>query len=402
MPRIVLVGAGSVEFTRNLLGDILTSPALRSSQIALHDIDPERLATAERMARWTADCARCRADDLRPSGPARGARGRRLRRQHDPGRRRARDPGRLRRPGEVRAALHDRRHHRRRRRVPRPAHDPRRARDRPRHGGDLSGRLAPQLHEPARDPGPGGVGGDVDPGRRAVPLGLLDDRPARRATSGCARDEIDAAIGRAQPPRLRPPPRASRPGPLSRAARVRRGRQDTGRRPRPGGRSSGGSASTRPNRPSTTPNTTRGTSASATPPATRSSGSTSRSASTSTASRTTSTSTPRRSGCSTPGEAFEIERSGEYAATIAEAMTTGAPARIVVNAMNRGALIPNLEADACVEVPGLVDGLGVHPVAMGAPAAPPRRLRPRRRRHAGPDGARRARARPRRRSATRS
>ena len=65
------------------------------------------------------------------------------------------------------------------------------------------------------------------------------------------------------------------------------------------------------------------------------------------------------------GETFEIERSGEYAATIAESMTTGAPARIVVNAMNRGALIPNLDADACVEVPGLVDGLGVHPVAMG-------------------------------------
>ncbi|HLO34712.1 MAG TPA: hypothetical protein VK194_01455, partial [Candidatus Deferrimicrobium sp.] len=54
MPRIVLVGAGSVEFTRNLLGDILSSPSLRASQIALHDIDPERLATAERMARWTA------------------------------------------------------------------------------------------------------------------------------------------------------------------------------------------------------------------------------------------------------------------------------------------------------------------------------------------------------------
>ena len=65
------------------------------------------------------------------------------------------------------------------------------------------------------------------------------------------------------------------------------------------------------------------------------------------------------------GEPFEIERSGEYAATIAESMTTGEPARIVVNAINRGALIPNLDADACVEVPGLVDGLGVHPVAMG-------------------------------------
>ena len=33
--------------------------------------------------------------------------------------------------------------------------------------------------------------------------------------------------------------------------------------------------------------------------------------------------------------------------------------------MNRGALIPNLAADACVEVPALVDGLGVHPVVAG-------------------------------------
>ena len=54
MPRIVLVGAGSVEFTRNLLGDMLSSPALRTADIVLHDIDPDRLATGERMARWTA------------------------------------------------------------------------------------------------------------------------------------------------------------------------------------------------------------------------------------------------------------------------------------------------------------------------------------------------------------
>ena len=65
------------------------------------------------------------------------------------------------------------------------------------------------------------------------------------------------------------------------------------------------------------------------------------------------------------GEAFEIEQSGEYAATIAESMTTGQTARIVGNVINDGALIPNLEAAACVEVPCLVDGLGVHPVAMG-------------------------------------
>jgi len=65
------------------------------------------------------------------------------------------------------------------------------------------------------------------------------------------------------------------------------------------------------------------------------------------------------------GGPFDLELSGEYAATIAEAMTTGEPARIVGNVINRGTLIPNLEADACVEVPCLVDGEGVHPVAMG-------------------------------------
>ncbi len=65
------------------------------------------------------------------------------------------------------------------------------------------------------------------------------------------------------------------------------------------------------------------------------------------------------------GEPFEIERSGEYAATIAEAMTTGVPARFVANVVNHGTLIPNLEADACVEVPGVVDGTGIHPQPMG-------------------------------------
>jgi alpha-galactosidase len=66
------------------------------------------------------------------------------------------------------------------------------------------------------------------------------------------------------------------------------------------------------------------------------------------------------------GEPFEIERSGEYAAVIVHAMTAGAPARIVANVPNAGGrLIPNLAADACVEVPALVDGLGVHPVAVG-------------------------------------
>jgi alpha-galactosidase len=54
-PRIVFVGAGSVEFTKNLLGDILSFPELASSEIVLHDIDSERLETAVAIARWTSD-----------------------------------------------------------------------------------------------------------------------------------------------------------------------------------------------------------------------------------------------------------------------------------------------------------------------------------------------------------
>jgi len=53
MPKIALIGAGSVVFARTLVSDILTFPELRDSTIALMDIDPERLglitALAERM-----------------------------------------------------------------------------------------------------------------------------------------------------------------------------------------------------------------------------------------------------------------------------------------------------------------------------------------------------------------
>jgi len=64
------------------------------------------------------------------------------------------------------------------------------------------------------------------------------------------------------------------------------------------------------------------------------------------------------------GEPFEIEQSGEYAAVIVHAITTGQPSRIVANVMNDG-LIPNLAAGSCVEVPATVDGVGIHPTAAG-------------------------------------
>jgi len=53
-PKIAFIGAGSVVFTRNLLGDILDCPELHGVEIALHDIDADRLATAEAMARYVA------------------------------------------------------------------------------------------------------------------------------------------------------------------------------------------------------------------------------------------------------------------------------------------------------------------------------------------------------------
>ena len=49
-PRITFVGAGSVVFTKDLLADLLRFPELRGLTLALHDVDPERLATAEAMA----------------------------------------------------------------------------------------------------------------------------------------------------------------------------------------------------------------------------------------------------------------------------------------------------------------------------------------------------------------
>jgi alpha-galactosidase len=364
MPRIVLVGAGSVEFTRNLLGDILSSPALSSSEIALHDIDPERLATAERMARWTAEAL--------GATPA------------------------------ISAHL-DRR-------------EALRGADFVVNTIQVGGARATQLDfdVPARFglrytiADTIGVGG-VFRGLRTIPvvLGIARDmeaicpdawllnytnpmailvRAVSEATSirvaglchsvfwtidrlagylGIPRDEVDAASaglnhlafvlrlehrGRDLYPDLRAFVEAGRvpDDDLVRAAMFGRfgfyptesSEHHAEYNPWFIGKSdAAGDAVERFHVPigeyldrvahnlDEYADTKRKLDA---------------------------------------GDAFEIERSGEYAATIAEAITTGVPARIVVNAMNRGALIPNIDRDACVEVPGMVDGLGVHPVAMGA------------------------------------
>ncbi len=58
------------------------------------------------------------------------------------------------------------------------------------------------------------------------------------------------------------------------------------------------------------------------------------------------------------------ERSNEYGSYIMEAMTTGVPYKIGGNVLNTG-IIENLPQDACVEVPCLVDNYGITPCYVG-------------------------------------
>ncbi len=58
------------------------------------------------------------------------------------------------------------------------------------------------------------------------------------------------------------------------------------------------------------------------------------------------------------------ERSHEYASHIMEAVVTNTPYKIGGNVLNKG-LIENLPADACVEVPCMIDGNGVNPCRIG-------------------------------------
>ncbi len=49
MPKITFLGAGSTVFAKNVLGDCLATPSLADSDIALYDIDPQRLSDSQLM-----------------------------------------------------------------------------------------------------------------------------------------------------------------------------------------------------------------------------------------------------------------------------------------------------------------------------------------------------------------
>lgn len=65
------------------------------------------------------------------------------------------------------------------------------------------------------------------------------------------------------------------------------------------------------------------------------------------------------------GAAEVHKRSVEYASYIMEAFVTGVPYQIGGNVLNTGHLIENLPADACVEIPCMVNGHGIFPCRVG-------------------------------------
>ncbi|MEF8825731.1 MAG: alpha-galactosidase, partial [Halapricum sp.] len=63
--------------------------------------------------------------------------------------------------------------------------------------------------------------------------------------------------------------------------------------------------------------------------------------------------------------AVGIERSEEYAARLIHSLETDTPRRFNLNVPNRENAIENLPHDACVEVPVFADGAGIHPCSVG-------------------------------------
>ena len=65
------------------------------------------------------------------------------------------------------------------------------------------------------------------------------------------------------------------------------------------------------------------------------------------------------------GGELEVESTSELASEIIHSLETGTPREVYTNVRNDG-LIEGLPQDACVEVPTMVDGNGIHPTAVGA------------------------------------
>ena len=198
MTRIAFIGAGSVVFTKNLLGDILDFPALREVEIALHDID--RRPARDRRGDGALRRGRPgrEPDDHRAPRSARRDRRLRLRAEHGADRRARGDAARLRDPGALRRCA--------RRSPTRSGSAASSARCAPpthmlalgHELAELCPRrsLAPELHEPDGRALRARLQGHADQERRrALPLRAVHDRGSVRSSSACPR-----ARSRSSPP----------------------------------------------------------------------------------------------------------------------------------------------------------------------------------------------------------
>ena len=355
--KIVLNGAGSAEFTKELLADILGFEELADVTIALRR---ERRATADRRGDRALDGRRPRragADRVTPRSPSRPRR-RRPRHQHDPRGRPRGARARLPRPRPARDQAGDGRHARDRQ-LFRALHDPFAARVGQGHLGAMPAGVAVQLHEPdggarvvdLRRNGP-------SPCRRRVHVRAEHRRAAGRARRGPVRRGV-VADGWDEPPGLAAAIRARRTRSLPAARRGDRPRSRGARTPRPGR----DLPAVRPV-PLGIQRAQRG-SRSLVPPhegqverfripvdeylhrSERNLGAYEE---------------VRRKLAA--GEPLGIERGPEYAPQIIHSIETGIPRTVYGNVRNAGS-IRNLPEEACVEVPRLVDRAGVQPTSVG-------------------------------------
>ena len=225
MPKITLIGAGSVVFTRNLCSDILLTPALQDSTITLMDIDAGRLAQARDLVQALIDGRRLDARVEATTDRREAVRGADYVDHDLPAGR----PGRLRARHRDSAALRRRAVRRRYawpgRRLPRAAHHPGADRALPRDGRAGAGRAAAQLRQPDGGELLGRRSGHRAAARRAVPQRAGHQRDAGRVDRRALR-RGGVPLRRHQPPGVLPELPARRRRSVSRAA----GRRSSGRR----------------------------------------------------------------------------------------------------------------------------------------------------------------------------
>ena len=205
MATLVLTGAGNVELTRRILSDLFVVPELTGTlRVVLHDIDRERLETAQVLAeRLNAEAGAAAVIEAHLDRRAALDGADFVICEIAVGGYQATQAG-LRDPGPVRAAPDHRRHARHRRHLPRAAHHPGAGRPSATTWPSCCpARAAAELHEPDVDERQGGLRGD--PVRNVV--GCLPLGPGHPAAAGrrgrAASDEVAFRTAGAEPPGVR-------------------------------------------------------------------------------------------------------------------------------------------------------------------------------------------------------